>query len=588
MIGSFILSKVRLRLTLLLLLAHTFVQAQTIYFVDGQNGSDDNSGLSHSAPWKSIQKSMNSVTPNSIVMIAGGTYHENLIVNVNGLQGAPILFTNYNNEEVIIDGTGTSGTKLLQLINKSHLFFQSLIFQNLTVDGAKGIEVTTTTNGSSTNLMFRDITVRNINWTDNPLAIALPSNNAHGIAVTGRTNGVTNIIIDGCRVYNNILGYSEAIQINGNVDNFSVTNCTVHDNNNIGINITGNYGACPIPTLDRPRNGLISRNVCYRNISPIALSAGIYVDGGHDIIVERNSCYENSIGIEVGCEMDGITEYIKVRNNMMYNNLNSGLYVGGYTILTTGQVLYSTFRNNTFFKNNSSMVGSAEIVISKASNCVFEDNLLYTNEQNILLVAAEIWPQENNLINYNCWFTPSGNPLGIVIYYGELSFSNFNTYKSVTGQESNSIFANPSFDDPSLPYPQLDLQTTSLCIDTGNPVLTIDAGETDFDGNPRISNGVVDMGAQEFDTTLGTSPLSALPGISMFPNPFKYQITISSPTPFENATFFLYDLSGRIVRTENISGKTHSVNRNELASGIYAYKIQSNGSYLAGGKIIAE
>ncbi len=577
-----------LRYAFFLMLMPVLSQAQTSYFVDGINGSDANSGTNHNAAWKTIQKSMNSATPNSIVYISGGTYHENLNVNVAGLSGAPIMFTNYNDEEVIVDGTGTTGTKLLQIINKNNLIFQSLTLQNLTANNGKGIEVVTTATGSVSNITFKNITVRNIKWTDFPIAVPMPFNNAHGIAVTGRANGVTNIIIDGCKVYNNLLGYSEGIQINGNVDGFTISNCEVHDNNNIGINVTGNYGASPDPDTDHPRNGLITKNTCYRNVSPIALSAGIYVDGGHDVVVTKNACYENAIGIEVGCEMNGTTEQITVRNNMVYNNTHSGLFVGGYTTLTTGQVLYSTFRNNTFFRNNSIFGGSGEVFISKASNCVFEDNLFYTNEQNVLLVVDEIAPQENILINYNCWYTPSGNPLAIVIYYGALSFSNFASYQSATGNESNSLFANPAFNNPTLPSPALDLQTSSICIDTGNPELNISPDETDFDGNPRIANGVVDMGAQEFDFSLGTSPLNGLPEVTLFPNPFRNQITITSPTGFTAATINIYDVSGRLIRTENVFGKSHVLDRGNLAAGIYAYTIRESGSTITSGKIIAE
>src|SRR5690606_29816155 len=140
--------------------------------------------------------------------------------------------------------------------------------------------------------------------------------------------------------------------------------------------------------------------------------------------------------IEVGCEEDGVAQYIKVKNNLIYNNLYTGLAVGGYTTETTGQVLYSTFRNNTLFKNNSLNAGIGEITVSKASNCVFEDNIVYSGNQNILLTMLEIEPQQNNIVNYNCWYTPAGNPNNITIYWNDQTYSSIAAYKSGTGQDS--------------------------------------------------------------------------------------------------------------------------------------------------------
>lgn len=568
------------------LLVQTEICAQTFYYVNGSSGSDTNSGTSPAQPWKTIQKACSSATPNSVVYIAGGTYHENLQMNVSGTQGGIILFRNYQDDEVIIDGTGTTGSKLLQIINKSHLAFQNLTFQNLLAVDAKGIEVHTTNNGSCNNLVFKNITIRNIRWTDDPEAIPTAENNAHGMTVTGRLNGVSNVVIDGVKVYNNILGFSEGIQINGNVDGFTISNCEVHDNTNIGIVVAGNYGSCPDPELDHPRNGIVSGNICYRNVSPYAQSAGIYIDGAHDILVEKNISYENQLGIEIGCEENGTTEYIKVRNNVVYNNIKSGIFVGGYTELTTGEVLYCTIRNNTFFQNNSSMGGSGEVTIAKATGCVFEDNLFYTNETSRLLTLYDIEPQTDNLINYNLWYTPSGDPNDIRVYWGDATFHTFEEYVDATGMESNSLFGNPGLDNPSLPDPELEPTNNSLCVDSGNPDLDVDPQETDFEGNPRIINGVVDIGAIEYNQTLGIEPLNVLPRPVVYPNPFTDFATIHVPDEFVDAEVTIFDLTGRIVYEADIEGNDHVIS--DFDQGAYLYSIVAQNGRTVTGKIISE
>ena len=79
-------------------------QTSTQYYV-ATNGSDSNPGT-QSAPWKTIQKAMNSATAGSTVNIKGGTYYEILNVNVSGTAGAYITFRNAPSETAIIDGKG--------------------------------------------------------------------------------------------------------------------------------------------------------------------------------------------------------------------------------------------------------------------------------------------------------------------------------------------------------------------------------------------------------------------------------------------------------------------------------------------------
>jgi parallel beta-helix repeat protein len=577
-------------ITLLLILLSFVSHAQTNYYVDGANGNNANNGLTLATAWKTLQKACNSAVANSVVHIKSGTYYENIAVNSSGTAGNPIRFTNYLGGTVIIDGTGTTGSVLLSISNKSYLTFENMILQNLTSAYAKGINLDSGA-GTCAGITFRNITIRNINWTNNAAQIPVESDNAWGLKVKGQLGGVTNLTIDGCQIHDNVLGFSEALTLSGNVDGFTIKNCLVYDNTNIGIDIIGNNGSSIDPTIDIPRNGLISGNTCYGNMSPIALSAGIYVDGAHNVIIERNSCYENEIGIEVGCEENGEAKYIEVKNNLIYSNKNTGLAVGGYTTETTGQVLYSTFRNNTFFQNNTLNAGIGEITITKASGCVFEDNLVFSNTQNVLMALLDIAPQENNIINYNCWFTPSGNQNNILIYEGLATYHTFASYKIGSAFDSNSLYANPGLIISLLPSQEgLFLIESSNCINSGNPELTISEGETDFDGNPRISGSTVDMGAREFTTTLAAAyPEFNIAAAYAAPNPFHNQTQIYSPVALSGATFRMYDAYGKKVREiDNISGESFPVEQSGLAIGIYMFEITQDNNIRHLGKLIVE
>ena len=74
------------------------------YFV-ATYGSDNNVG-SFEYPFRSIQRASEAMSEGDICYIRQGTYHENIsITNQNGSNGQEIVFTNYNNEKVVLDGT---------------------------------------------------------------------------------------------------------------------------------------------------------------------------------------------------------------------------------------------------------------------------------------------------------------------------------------------------------------------------------------------------------------------------------------------------------------------------------------------------
>lgn len=465
--------------------------AQTNYYVDKVNGNDANEGTSLVTAWKTIQKAANTATPNSIVNITAGTYYENVEVTVSGTMGNLIVFKNYLNDFVEIDGTGITGTTLLKITNKSHLKFENITIQNITINDAQGILVETTGAATATNLIFKNITIKNINWTKNASTVPTKNNNAQGFIVYGRNGGITNLTIDSCQIFNNILGFSEALAINGNIDGFLVKNCFVHDNNNIGIDLIGHEGTSTIN--DEARNGVVIGNSCYNNNSPYATSAGIYVDGANNITIEKNKCYQNGSGIEVGAELNGTVYNITVKNNLIFANQQTGLSIGGYDISTTGKVSHCEIRNNTFYKNNTLNDGSGEIIMTKATNCFFENNIFYTNTQNVLMTVEKINPQTGNNFNYNNWFTPDNDPNNIVVDWRRKSYSTFASYKNGTSQEENSVYGNPLF----ISKTDHHLQTTSNCKNSGNPSTVIAIGETDYDGNNRITNTIIDKGAFE-------------------------------------------------------------------------------------------
>lgn len=573
----------------------SWLSAQTNYYVDKVNGNNNNSGTSLTKAWKTIQKAANSATPNSIVHIRGGVYYESVTVNVSGAAGNPITFRNYQNEAVAIDGTGTGAFTLLTITNKNYLNFQGFSIQNLVVNGAVGLLLETTGSVTGTSYNFKNMIFKNISWTSNRDSLPTYDNTSQPFIAYGRAGGMTNITVDGCQFFDNITGFSESLSLDGNIDGFVVKNCIAHDNTNIGIYIGGNYKVSPNPATDHTRNGVIFNNICYRNVSDYAFSAGIYVDGGFNVVVERNLCYENGYGFEVGCEEPGTTENITVKNNISMNNRECGLFIGGYNPANNGKVLNTTIRNNTFFHNNTSQSGISEMLITKAVNCRVENNIFFTDNQNILLSAEDINPQTGNVINYNNWYTPSGDPNNILVAWRGTYYSTFSSYKTGTGQDANSIFGDPKLVDTTYPGIDLHLQGMSPSKNAGKPGTVVTPGEIDYDGNSRVVGGMIDIGAFELQTLLSALAAGSAQkisnaednGVEIYPNPVRTSATITSKAALKNADLKLYTASGAVVRSiQNISGHRVLVERNGLGKGIYFYQLAQGGKVIASGKLL--
>ena len=302
-----------------------FCYSQTNYYVK-TNGNNNLDGLTIATAWQTIQKAANTVTAGSVVNILEGTYNDLVTINVSGTLVNPITFKNYQNDLVIVSGSGFTGSfnSIIAINSKSNLIIDGLILENLYGAFARGVLVYSNPGSGIENIILRNLKIRNIGFTVNTTIIPTSSDNAHGIIVYGTgistTDTIRNVTIENCEVYNNINGYSENITISGNVDGFSILNNSVHNNTNIGINAAGNFNASSNASLDHARNGIISGNTTYQDISLYSVNSGIYCDGCWNTVIEKNTSYNNQVGITAGCEENGTAENVIIRNNLVYNN----------------------------------------------------------------------------------------------------------------------------------------------------------------------------------------------------------------------------------------------------------------------------
>ena len=252
-----------------------------------------------------------------------GTYNEAVVFP---LSGSPVAgsITLQGEPGAILDGTGRSGAGIT-ISNRNYIRVVGLTVRNFRSGTPMGISV----EGSSSFIELRNNLIHNIER---------PNGNAHGIAFYGTAaTPMTNIVVEGNEIRNCQLGQSESLVLNGNIDGFSVAGNTVHDNDNIGIDFIGFEGTGPA-AQDQARNGVCVDNLVYNITSATnptyggdRSAGGIYVDGGRDIVIERNTVDNCDIGIEVASEHSGkAASNITVRNNFIARGYLGNILMGGY------------------------------------------------------------------------------------------------------------------------------------------------------------------------------------------------------------------------------------------------------------------
>jgi len=466
------------------------------YYVS-TTGNDSNPGT-QAQPWRTIQHAANTVGAGSTVYIMAGTYTETVWVNVSGSAGNYITFTHFGSDVVTIDG-GSTGTQtvLFTISGQNYLIVDGLHFTNATGNFSSGIYIT---NGAS-HIQIKNNQISNIHFSNNPNDPVTSSTNVNPLVVYNQNGSTacTDILIQNNQIFDCRTGFSEALTLNGNVDGFEVSGNTVHDITNIGIDLAGGYGVSNNSATDMARNGTVKDNVVYNCVSSYAVSAGIYVDGGQNIIVERNTSYANGRGFEVGAEQAGhTTTGITVRDNIAWQNQGAGIGIGGYDYPNTGKVTNSQVLNNSFYDNNKNNTWVGELLVEYSENCTIKNNIFYGKNTQRMMIVTRL-NSTGLTINYNQYYHPDGATLMKVDYEGAV-YTGFSAYQSGAGQDAQSAFGDPLFANTATP--DLNIQSGSPAINAGDPAFVAGAGETDFAGNARVVGSGVDLGAYEFQMAL--------------------------------------------------------------------------------------
>jgi pectate disaccharide-lyase len=362
------------------LLIHT-VQADYIFV--SPKGKDTNSGTIN-APYLTIAKAIKSSTSGDTIFLRSGIYYELTRISNYGQNATDYLTIKpYNNEQVIIDGSkrnqqDLSSRSAFYLKNSHFIRIENLIIQNIVGNDRSFYPSGILIRDGSSNVVIKNNELRNI-------ANLHPKGNANGIIVYGNTDiPISNIVLEKNYLHHLQLGNSESLTISGNVVNFQIISNTLFQNNNIGIDIAGHYGACETSgCIDIARYGVIANNTIQQQSSvnnpaySEGSSAGIYVDGGRFIRIINNRISANDYGISLGSENENqYTENIFLTQNVISFNRKAGLVLGGSSKQNGGAKNIEVFQN--LFKLNDQLnQGYKEITIQNHNSSITFDQNTY-------------------------------------------------------------------------------------------------------------------------------------------------------------------------------------------------------------------
>jgi len=494
-------------LALLVCACGAFGQRNSSFYVS--TAGNDKSPGTQAQPWRTVQHAADTARAGSTVNVRGGVYEERVSINASGnASDGFITFRSYPGETAILDAghlvpEGRSG--ILTIHNQSYVRIQGLEIRNYHTAEHRLAPLGISVMGSGTHIELLHNNVHHIEQNFQGRDAPGRGGNGFGIAVYGTdaNTPITELVIDGNEVHHLKTGSSESLVVNGNVTHFRITHNTVHDNNNIGIDVIGFERTAPNPAVDQARDGLVSENLVY-NITSRGNPAygneqnsdGIYVDGGTRVVIERNVLHDVDFGIELASEHKGrATSYITARNNLIYHTHTAGVSIGGYDP-ERGRTEHCIVSNNTLYENDTSATGSGEFQMQyNMQDDVFKNNIVYAGARCLISVNKSA-PAGNTApvsVDYNLYYCASGAKASE--WKGSsATVKGFEQYVQSSGNDRHSRFSDPRFVDTA--SANFHLRPDSPAIAAGTTA-GLSVGEKDLDGSPRIKGGSIDIGCYQ-------------------------------------------------------------------------------------------
>lgn len=469
-----------------------FYTCVTNYYVSAIAGNDTTGNGSRGNPWKTISKAV------SFLRAQGGV-HGGVCVNVE--PGTYI-------ESVIADNlSGSSDTPSGYLVFRSTVPHAAII---RTPPNAPDYTWGISLQGTNKYIVIDGFTIDGTPLGTHPTYINGGNIDAQGIVINGSTTltcsshhiKILNNIIHGWGGSGIGTGNADYVDVEGNV----VYGCAYLSQwGESGIDFvvpvaldSGKWSTKTVDSASAKYHYIVRGNIAYYN-AEVDIDWAPHWDG-HGITFDT---FHHPISDSTPRPPNGYQQPTLVDNNLCFGNGGAGIATGG------SGASYLTIRNNTcfdnFLDNQSPSINRGEIWLVTAGgpqpdiNCVIANNIAVANPaanpNNVAFVDAGSSSTVKN--SGNVW----KNNLSFNGAAGQPSTRFLNTTDTITAVDGNILGSNPLFVKPIAG--NFTLQPTSPAINAGTNACGLSA--LDLEGNPRISKGVVDMGAYEFMSgTLGS------------------------------------------------------------------------------------
>lgn len=395
------------------------------------------------------------------------TFPSTLTISCQGTANNYIAIEGYPGETAIISGSAINFSGAARYVNFSHFIISDL--SDLHWGSAVRIS------GGASYINLHSLEIYNINCRE---IVGEDTSGCNPLVIYGDSSTpITNITVDNCFIHDCDTGWSEALTLNGNVENCLITNCTIRDITNIGIDFAGNYEWTG--TVGDPNNQTrfcVVENCLVMNCqSPYATSAGLYSDGARDNTFRYNVIYNCQCGIELGSEQPGsVSENFHIHNNLI---IDSGRCIGVGSYLETGAPNRNAYIYNNTFVCGDSNKENYGLYVERTENVNFYNNIVYGTANTSLY--SNHYNSTVNMGN-NCWYNGAG---------------------SKPSADKTGVYADPLFVNNLLTiYGDYQVLSGSPCINKGSNADAYYVGDTDMNGNARIV-ATIDIGTFESNET---------------------------------------------------------------------------------------
>jgi len=578
------------------------------YYVSAVGGNDGNSGLSSTAPWRSIAKvNATSFAPGDRIFFArGGIWRESLLPRTSGVAGSPITFGAYGSGTLpVLTGSNdlTSGRTWRKSVSGTNTYYcyasgiepPDMVWLN-GVNGARGTAGSLADHQWDWNdrdsLGFSTVYIRDDSGSPSTTGVLIESaarttcvslSGQHHLVFenlelrhgdnystsVGIFNAVScaSVTVRNCKIHDGVSFVArfrgtgtagitiENCEIYNALNTWTYSQClAIRDCNGARVrgnriyNALGRVAAC-VSVLGSSSNVVFEDNEVYNGIGDL-----VYLrEGSHDNIVRWNHIH----GTTSMRSSNAVMMRQGANNNRVYGNLivrvSVAIQISDVDGVTTGNKIY----NNTI--DNRDISTETIYVRGSHTNTEIKNNIIYTNNGS---GDYALWVNTAGMVtsNYNRWYNTGTGPTW---YWVGTSYtqSQFSNYKTASGQDRNSSTGDPGFVSSS----DRHLSSGSPCIDAGTNVGVTE----DYDGTMIPQGSAPDVGAYEYaHAATYTLAISATNGsVTKTPNQTSYTLgTTVTLQATPNSGYVFTGWSGDLTGTTNPATLVMNSNKSVTAN----------------------